>query len=422
MEPKRSGLAEEMDSFLPKDAVEALSRERNEPPWLAEKRLQAWEAARGMPAPGYLRQTYEERPFWSYLITDRRKGAVSLGDVLAPLSGDLPGRMSLTGGRGVAFQTFHEALVEREDLVREYFMTRGVRAEENLFAAIHGAAFDSGAVVHVPANHCSEEPLILDAAMEGAAHFDHILIVAEPNSRLTFVDTMRSSNSLEKGYRSGMVEIFAKDGAQVSYVGVQDLPQEVTCFTHKRAVVGRDANVSWLDISLGGSHVKSDVTNLMVGPGGHAEIRGAFMGDGEQLFEISTVTIHEAPMSTGTMFIRGALRDEARSTYRGLIRIKENAHGVNSNQEEDTILLSEGARADAIPTLEIDNNDVRCGHSAHVGELDKERLFYIATRGLGEVDARLVVVDGFLEPLIRDVPDSTLREALREEVRRRVAA
>ncbi len=127
-------------------------------------------------------------------------------------------------------------------------------------------------------------------------------------------------------------------------------------------------------------------------------------------------------MTSGMMFIRGALRDEARSTYRGLIHIKEKAHGVNSNQEEDTILLSEGARADAIPILEIDNNDVRCGHAAHVGELDAEQLFYLGTRGLGEVDAKLVVVEGFLEPLLRDVPEATLQERLKQAVHRRVAA
>ncbi len=423
MGTKRRAVGPDLKSVLSREAVEALDDALGGPGWLRKKRLDAWETAAKMLPPSYLRQTYEEKPFWSYLITDHKKGAVPLKDLVPPNPATADrGTLTLSGVDGVAAQPLREALHEQEGFVKQYFMNDGVRPEENVFAALHGAAVHDGAVLHVPENHEAEHPVRVDLVMEEATHFDHLLIVAEPNSRVTVVDTIRAAVDGEKGYRSGVVEIFAKDGAHVNYVGVQELPYDVASFTHKRSIVGRDARIDWLDITFGGSHTKSDITNFLVGPGGHAEVRGAILGDKKQLYELSTVTIHEAPMTSGMMFIRGALRDEARSTYRGLIHIKEKAHGVNSNQEEDTILLSEGARADAIPILEIDNNDVRCGHAAHVGELDAEQLFYLGTRGLGEVDAKLVVVEGFLEPLLRDVPEATLQERLKQAVHRRVAA
>lgn len=314
-------------------------------------------------------------------------------------------------------ETFQEAFLHHPELMQQHFM-KYVQPTDKL-SALHYAFFSSGIVIHVPQKVKTSYTLHIPHTT--ATMIYHILIILEPNSSLHIVHESVSTHT-EPGYVSEVVEVIAKENAQLSFGSVQMLNNQTFHTVIRRALLEKDARVEWLDVSLGSSFTKSEVSSVLNGPGATTYNYGLFYGKEKQQFDILAAARHNASHTVCDMFTKGALADASRLVYRGLIHIEENASGCNGYQKEETLLLSEHAVADSIPELEINNNDVRCTHGATIGQIDKEKLFYMQSRGIPEKIAEQTIVEGFFEPLVQRLSSKTIQEKVRETILSQIRA
>jgi Fe-S cluster assembly protein SufD len=326
--------------------------------------------------------------------------------------------------KGVIFTDLATALREHPDLVREYFMTRGVPATDSKFAALHGAFWDNGTFLYVPRGVVIEAPLrvVVSAETSGRASMAHTLVILGEASQVTLVEEFTSPSSGHHGFSSRVAELFVGQGATLHYANVQHWGGTVYDFHTERALLDRDSTLVLHSIELGSQLSKGRVEAIMQGAGSSARLLGLYFGDGQQHLDRYTLQDHRAPNATSDLLFKGVLTDRARSVYSGLIRVHPHAQKTDAYQQNRNLLLSRTARADSIPNLEIGANDVRCTHGATVGKVDEEELFYLMCRGLTRVDATRLIVEGFVDPLIAEVPIAGLRESLRREISARAGA
>jgi Fe-S cluster assembly protein SufD len=290
------------------------------------------------------------------------------------------------------------------------------------FAAHNAAMWEHGLLVHVPRDVVLSKPLyvrIANAVEEGAL-FWRLLVVAEPGSRFTLIEEYTSASSGLAGYTNAAVEIVVHDGAKVEYVSVQNLSRSTWHFASHHARVERDAELDWVAGGFGSAKGKIRIQNDLAGPGATSRVTGAYFADGTQHLDYDTFQEHSAPSTTSDFAFKGALRDEARAVWRGMIRVEEGAQKTNAYQENRNLLLSKTAHADSIPGLEIMANDVRCTHGATLGQVDREQLFYLMTRGLTRAEAERLIVRGFFQDVLDRVELEPVRAALAEALEARI--
>ncbi len=332
--------------------------------------------------------------------------------------------------RGVVLMDLERAARELPDLFERHFMTEAVRPDDEKFAALHAAFWTGGALLYVPRGVKVDLPIhsVFWRDASGTAMFPHTLIVAEPDSEVTYVDQYASSvppaegadGAASQGFASGVVEILARPGARVRYVSLQEWGGDVWSFTSQRAVAGRDATVDSLVVAFGGRLSKSRVQTALVGPGASAKMLGLLFGADRQHFDFHTLQDHVAPHTTSDLLYKGALKDSARSVFSGLIKARKAAQKTDAVQTNRNLLLSNRSRADSIPNLEIEANDLRCTHAAVVAPVDEEQVFYLQARGLSRSAAIQMIVEGFFEPLLAQIPLPSIRERIRATVARKV--
>jgi len=421
-------------------AVRALSDLKNDPAWLADLRQQAWAAFERLPLPSRTDEDWRRtdlraldlnafqpfrephpagRPadlpavFQQFLTEEGAKAGLLLqrdsAAVFQQLAPDL-------ARQGVLLTDLDTAARAYPDLVREH-LHRLVRFDEDKFTALHAAFCSGGALVYVPEGVEVALPLqvVYWLTTPGLGLFTHTLVIAEPGSSLTFIDEYLSLDEAP-ALHCGVVEVFAKEGAQVRYVHLQQWGRSVWNFGRVRVHADRDSAVNELIVALGSRLTKTYVDSLMAGPGASAEILGLLFGDGQQHLDHQTLQEHRAPHTSSDLLFKAALKDRARSVYNGLIRIHRVAQRADAYQANRNLVLSDTARADSIPRLEIEANDVRCTHGATVGPVDPEQLFYLMSRGLSRAAAERLIVEGFFEPVLERVPLAGLQERLRAAI------
>ena len=314
--------------------------------------------------------------------------------------------------QGVRFLGIDDALREASELVEGRLHTL-IPVERTKFTALAAAYRTGGTVVHVPKGVDVEMPLqsltYLDAA--GAAVFPHTLLIVEESASLTFIDRYVSPD-LESALSIGAVEIFAGPNSQVRYVSLQDWGRGVTHLSVQRAQIDRDAQVRSLAVTFGADLSRTEVESVLSGPGGHSEMLGVYFTDGSQHFDHRSLQDHIAPHCTSDLLYKGALRDSSRVVYSGLIHIAPGAKGSNAFQTNRNVVLSDEAKADSIPNLEIENNDVKCSHAASVGPVDEDEIFYLQTRGIPRDEAERLIVRGFFQEVLDKVPLEEVRGSL----------
>jgi Fe-S cluster assembly protein SufD len=290
------------------------------------------------------------------------------------------------------------------------------------FAAHNAAMWKHGLLVHVPAGIEVAKPLYVRVAnaTEGGSLFWRLLVVAEPQSRFTLVEEYTSPTPELASYSNAAVEIVVKDGAKVEYVSVQNLSRGTWHFASHHARVERDAELDWVAGGFGSAKGKIRIQNDLAGAGATSRVTGAYFADGAQHLDYDTFQEHMAPSTTSDFAFKGALRDEARAVWRGMIRVEEGAQKTNAYQENRNLLLSKTAHADSIPGLEIMANDVRCTHGATLGRVDRELLFYLMTRGLTRAEAERLIVRGFFQDMLDRVELEPVREALAAALENRI--
>jgi Fe-S cluster assembly protein SufD len=309
-----------------------------------------------------------------------------------------------------------------EPLPEDHELLYSLVGFDEKFAAHNAAMWRHGLLVHVPAGVELEQPLYarIANAIEGGALFWRLLIVAEPQSRFTLIEEYASSTPELSGYSNSAVEIVVQDGAKVEYVSVQNLSRATWHFGSHHARVERDAELDWVTGGFGTAKGKVRIQNDLAGPGATSRVTGAYFADGTQHLDYDTFQEHMAPSTTSDFAFKGALRDTARTVWRGMIRVEEGAQKTNAYQENRNLLLSKTAHADSIPGLEIMANDVRCTHGATLGQVDRDQLFYLMTRGLSRSEAERLIVRGFFQDVLDRVELEPVRDALAAALESRI--
>jgi Fe-S cluster assembly protein SufD len=309
-----------------------------------------------------------------------------------------------------------------EPLPEDHELLYSLVGWDEKFAAHNAAMWRHGLLVHVPKGVVLEEPLYVRIAnaVEGGSLFWRLLIVAEPESRFTLVEEYSSSSPDLAGYSNTAVEIVVRDAAKVEYVSVQNYSRATWHFASHHARVDRDAELDWVAGGFGSAKGKVRIQNDLAGQGATSRVTGAYFADGTQHLDYDTFQEHLAPATTSDFAFKGALRDTARTVWRGMIRVEEGAQKTNAYQENRNLLLSKTAHADSIPGLEIMANDVRCTHGATLGQVDREQLFYLMSRGLSRSEAERLIVRGFFQDVLDRVELEPVREALAAALESRI--
>lgn len=300
--------------------------------------------------------------------------------------------------------------------VQEYLLSTPV-ADRTVFDDYTDAFFDIGLVVIVPEGKSAT--LDLTRTLTSERFTEHLLIIAKKNSSLTVIDKYHSEDAT---VRAGTVEVVCEDDAHVRFSAIQSLTNECFEFASYRArLLGKQSRVDWFVATFGSGLTHANIDTTLKGEGSNARSYGVFLGDEKQQFDLSASSFHKANHSYSDMYTRGVLFGKAKAVYRGNIDIDSQAFECNGYQTEEVLLLSPDAVADAIPNLEIRNNEVKCSHGATIGRIDDEHLFYLQSRGLTKEQATKMIVEGFFEPLTAKLEWPELFEVITPLVQERVS-
>jgi Fe-S cluster assembly protein SufD len=428
--------------ILSRALVEELSAASGEPAWLRDRRLAAWEAFVRLPLPSADDEEWRRTDISAldldafgvlpYSVQDGRPPAPLLaliadsdqaGGVRLVVNGtQVTSRLAKElAQRGLVFSSLSDAVRSHPDLVRDYLGTV-VRDDENKFRAHHGALWSGGTFLYVPKGLEVDLQLVTGTWLDrdGAAFLPHTLVVAEERSRVTLVEVFGSAPGAQRALVNHVVELVPKAGAQIRYVNLQDWGRHLWEFGIVRMVLERDATVNSLMVAFGAGLVKTNVESRLVGQGSTSEMLGIAFGDGTQHFDYHTLQEHVAPSTTSDLLYKGVLKDKARSVFSGLIRADHGAQKTNAFQLNRNLILSEGARADSMPKLEIMANDLRCTHGASTSRLNEDQIFYLMSRALRRSVAVRMMVDGFLSEIFDRIPLEMVRRRLSETVERKM--
>jgi Fe-S cluster assembly protein SufD len=318
--------------------------------------------------------------------------------------------------KGVVFGDLDTVASTHPELVGRHLHSL-VPTGRTTFTALHGAFRAGGTFLYVPADTVVDLPLqtLTYLDVDGAAVFPHTLLVVDRGAEVTFIDRYVSP-TLTRAFSDAVTEIVVGDGAHVRYAAIQDWGQGVTHLGVQRAHVGRDAEIRTLSLGFGAdlSRVENEV--VLAEPGGFSEQLGVFFADGEQHFDHRSIQDHVAPNCSSDLLYKGALRDSSRAVYSGWVHVRPGAQKTDAMQTSRNIVLSEHAKADAIPNLEIEANDVRCGHAASVGPVEEETVFYLQSRGIPAEEAERLIVSGFFQEVLDRVQIAEVREGAEQAI------
>ena len=326
--------------------------------------------------------------------------------------------------QGVILTSLRSAVEDHADLVEEHLAVDALPPEQGKFEALNAALWTDGVFLYVPRGVRLELPVRATRWLShaGSAVCTRTLVIAEAGSQVSYVEEFLSEDVDERTLSSSAVEIIAKDGAQVQYVSLQRSGRGVFCQSAQRTLAHRDSALDTLNVSLGGSVSRVDLNARLLGPGANSDMLGLYFGDEDQHFDHNTSQDHVAPNARSDLLYKGALDGASRAAFRGIIRVHPGAQGTDAYQTNRNLLLSDEARADSLPNLEIEADDVKCSHGATVGQLDGETLFYLLSRGLSRQQAERLVVLGFLGDVISRLPLGGVVEKVTRAIEQKLQA
>jgi len=401
--------------------------------WLDERRSLAAQSNEILPVPSMSDEHWRFTSlrgvdFAAYAAVAEGVEGTPTGALLA--EGDHAGRVVMRDGgvvldeiaeavaaQGVVFGSIRRLADERPELLEPILGT--IVGYDEKFAAENGALWTDGVLLHVPAGVKIAQPFhtAYEIVSEGAAQQWRVMIVLEEGAEATLVEEHLTG---EPGYANGVAEVVVRETAHLTYVVVQDRNNASLHFAAHRAEVAKDATLEWAACSTGAKTGKTRMETRLTGEGATGRLSGVYVVDAKRHLDLDTTQEHDAPNAVSDLAFKGVLLDESRSVWRGVIRVAEGAQGTDSYQENRNLLLSPKARADSIPGLEIDTNDVRCTHGATAGPVDPMLRFYLMSRGVPKTEADRVIVEGFLEEALERIPDLRIREALTVHVMQRI--
>ena len=323
--------------------------------------------------------------------------------------------------QGVIVGSLERALTRHPGHLRERLGAL-IEPDYDGYAALGAALRSGGAFVYVPDGVEAALPIRLFHWLDGTGQLvaTRSVIVLGRNSRATIVEEQLSEDADGIAFHLGGSEVFLGEDAKLVYGTLQEWGGHVYHYSNHRARVERGAELQWIQTVLGGRMVKTNSYFDLVCPGGQVYVHGFMFGDGRQQFHLHTLQRHLADHCTSDLLIKGCLKDRARSVYQGLIQVAEGAQRTDAYQANRNLVLSDTARADSIPGLEILANDVRCTHGATIGNVDAEQMYYLMARGLPRNEAQRLIVEGFFAPVIDRIPLESIRDHLRQIIQRKI--
>jgi Fe-S cluster assembly protein SufD len=421
---------------LDREVVAQISKDKNEPQWLTDLRLQAYEDYQTLGLPKlektkidkwYLEgeQTYQpedklasldELP--SHILELIHQDAGSRNLVVQKNSNAIYTECS----QGVIFTDMDTAVREHGDLVRKYF-AQLVKPNENKLTAYHTSVFSGGVFLYVPKNVTIELPVqsLFSITAGGATVAPHIIVVAEANSSVTYVDNYVSYGQDAPSVHNGIVEIFVGDGARVRFTTVHHLSKETTDITYRRAHVGRDGLMEFFIGEMSSGNIVADNTTVLQGNGSHSDTTTICIGGKDQRVNQTSKVSHFGTHTLSNMVTRSVMRENAIGIFNGITKIEKGSIKSNGIQAENILMLSEKSRGDANPILLVDEEDVLgAGHAASVGQINPDQIYYLMSRGIDRPEAERLIVHGFLEPVVGKIPFEGLRERLTNIIERKL--
>src|ERR671913_986952 len=428
-----TGYAFKAPKGLSRELVQQISEFKNEPEWMREFRLKSLEHFLSRPQPTwgsplladvdydnihyFVRASEKSSRTWDDVPDDIKRTFDKLGipeaerKFLAGVGAQYESEVVYHQVRedlerqGVVFMDMDSGLREHEELVREHFATV-IPANDNKLAALNSAVWSGGSFVYVPPGVSVEMPLqaYFRINTENMGQFERTLIIADEGSYVHYVEGCTAPTYSSDSLHSAVVELFAKPGARIRYTTVQNWSGNVFNLVTKRAVAERDATVEWVDCNLGSKLTMKYPSVYLMGERAHGEILSiAFAGKGQHQ-DAGGKIIHVAPKTTSSIFSKSISKDGGRSSYRGLLEVAKGAHGSKSKVVCDALLLDERSRSDTYPTIRIGEDDVAVAHEATVSKVGDEQVFYLQSRGIPEDEAYKMIVNGFIEPIVKELP------------------
>lgn len=417
---------------LSEEVVRKISAMKNEPDWMLQFRLKALAHFRKRPMPTwgldlsnldlediyyYVRPAEASGKTWDEVPETIKNTFDKLGipeaeqKFLAGVGAQYESEMVYHNiqehleKQGVIFLSIEDGLRKHPELFKQYFGTV-VPIEDNKFAALNSAVWSGGSFVYVPKGVTVELPLQAYFRLNVAniGQFERSLIIADEGSRVHYVEGCTAPSYTTDSFHSGVIEIIVKKDARVRYTTIQNWSTNVYNLVTQRAKVEENGTMEWVDCNLGSKATMKYPSTYLMGPGAHGEILSvAFAGRGQQQ-DAGGKVIHFAPNTSSKITSKSISKNGGRSSYRGLLKVYKGATNVRSSVSCDALLLDPESRSDTYPTIEVDEEDVTIGHEATVSKIGEEQLFYLMSRGLTQEEATTMVVSGFIEPLVKELP------------------
>lgn len=419
---------------LNRAVVEEISWSKGEPEWLRRKRLESLAAFESMPMPTWGPDLsgldFDQIQFyappgsaraqrWEDVPEDVRRVYDQLGIPEAEqkfLAGVVAVRDQEPvyehlkrhfAEQGILFTSMDTAVTEYPELVQEYFMKRNVPVHDNKFAALHGAVWSGGSFVYVPQGVKVGVPVQAYFRIEGqrAGTFEHTLIIAEPDSEVHYIEGCTAQQHSTSKLHSAVVEVFAKDHSRIRYTTVQNWSKDVYNLNTKRALVlGEEATMEWVGGSLGSGVTMLYPASILLGRRSRADHLNISVAGRDQRKDTGAKVIHAAPQTSSRVVSKSISADGGWTTYRGLVRVTPAAVGAKVNVRCDALILDDQSRSDTWPDMQLRQSDVTVEHEAAVGRISEEQVFYLMSRGIKESEARTLIVNGFIEPVAKELP------------------
>lgn len=424
---------------------ESFVSSRPQPDWLLALRREAWQHAETMQWPErrheeWIRtdiRTFQIQKYPAPVETD----ATSAVDVVAKMESihqlrngvDLAGSIETfdshlvnesidesLAAKGVVFGSLERIAAEHPDLVREYLYT-AFDPDYDKFAALHAAFWSGGQFLYVPRGVVIDRPLHIGSVMsDGGSDTSHTLIVLDEGAEATVLHECNSVTADAKGVHLGAIEVIQKPGSHLRYVNLQEWGHKSFNFGHQRATIGRDSTLQWTIAAMGSMLTKVNQTVELTGAGANSQVNGVMFTEGRQHLAYHTQQHHRAVNCHSDFLYKAAQQDQSRTVWRGMIKVDEEAQKTDGYQRNDNLVLSASARADSIPGLEIEADDVRCTHGSTTAKVDEEQIFYARCRGFTRKEATRMIVSGFFQQIFDRITIDSVREALGAAIARQV--
>ena len=433
---------------LSAEAVETLSASKHEPTWMRDRRLAAWRLSeelalplgteeewrrtdlRGLelehylPLPPQVPAVQRREELSAFFVEHMTLPETPVGGLVVHQDGTALWQTldDTLQSQGVLFCGLDTAVQQHAELVKTHFMTEAVPVATSKFTALHGALWNGGTFLYVPPGVAVQLPLQALTAHMTASGMEqsHVLLIADTHSQVTFVQEDVSGSADLPGLHNGVVELYLKAGAQVTYLQVQNWSRRLWGVSHQRAVLAANSQLRWAVAALGSRLHWTAQSVLLNEAGSSAHLYGLVFADGRQHLDYQTRQDHLAPHTESDLLFRSALLDRARTVLRGVVHLRPVAQQTNAYQSTHSLLLSDKARADALPILEIEADDVRCKHGSTTGMVDDEQIFYLMSRGLSRQEAQRMIVQGFFETVITEFPVEGVQEKIRLAIESRI--